>query len=272
VDAPVKVRLLQLTPKQGKEEQLKTIEAMAAGAEPGTIIAVPEYAMLDPTGRSPGEVAAAAEPLDGPWVSRLSRLARRLESCIIATMFEAGPRGKPYNSVVALNERGELVGVYRKTMLFDALGYRESDYFEPGHGPEGPWSLCGARVGALVCFEIRFPELARYHALSGADLIVVPSGWYAGPGKEEQYRFLAQARAHENTVWLAAPILYGAHFTGRSLIVDPYGIVAADAGHGERTLEAVLDPDRLAEARSRLPLLEMLREKGVGPRDYPLAH
>ncbi len=263
----VRVRLLQLQAGRGKEEQLSRIEKLLADAQPGTLAAVPEYAMLDPTGLPPETVAGAAEPLDGPWVSRLRRIARENGVCLLATLFEKGPASRPYNSVVAIDEAGEIVGVYRKTLLFDALGYRESDYFTPGDGPKGPWRLCGLRVGTLVCFEIRFPELFRYHALAGADLIVVPSAWYRGPGKEEQYRFLAQARAHENTVWIAAPILYGENFTGRSMIVDPYGIVVADAGHGERVLEATVDTSRTLEARSALPLLDIIRRHGASPRE-----
>ncbi len=255
--------LLQLTPRDSKEEQLHAIEALASRARPGSIIAVPEYAMLDPTGRDPGEVARAAEDLDGPWLSRLRGLARRLESCLVATMFERGPRGKPYNTVVLVDERGEVAGVYRKNLLFDALGYRESDYFEPGPEPPRPVDLCGLRIGVAVCFEIRFPELFRAQALDGAEAFIVPSAWYTGPGKEEQYRFLAQARAHENTAWLAAPIMYGAHFTGRSLVVNPYGVVVADTGHGERVLEYEVDPGLAREARERLPLLEALRRRGL---------
>jgi len=260
----VLVGLVQLEVRESKADNLKAVTRLASRLD-ADIIAIPEYSMFDPTGMSAEEVLRGAEPLDGPWVSELRRLAREKGSCIVGSLFEEGP-GKPYNTLVAIDDKGELVGVYRKTHLFDALGYRESDVFHPGDRLFTPVDLCGARVGLAVCFELRFPEIFRAQALQGAELFIVPSAWYRGPGKEEQYRFLASARAHENTVWLAAPILYGRNFTGRSLIVDPMGVVRADAGFGERTLQARLDSGTLREARRLLPLLEIHRaavERGL---------
>jgi len=254
----VRVGIVQLEVRGSKEENLEALLRLASRLE-ADIIAFPEYSMFDPTGMSAEEVLRGAETLDGPWVGALRRLAREKGSCVVGSLYEQGP-GKPYNTLVAIDGQGEIVGVYRKTHLFDALGYRESDVFEPGDKIFEPVELCGARVGLAVCFELRFPEIFRAQTLMGAEVFIVPSAWYRGPGKEEQYRFLAQARAHENTVWLAAPILYGSNFTGRSLIVDPLGIVRAEAGFGEKTLTALLDAGTLEQARRLLPLIEIHRE------------
>ncbi len=255
----IPVFIAQLRARTSKEEQLRVIEKLAGKAEPGGILAVPEYAMYDVTGRGPETLRSIAEPLDGPWVSRLRRISREKGICMIATLHELNPRGKPYNTAVVIDERGEIVGVYRKTHLFDALGYRESDYYTPGDKLFEPVKACGARLGLAICFEIRYPEVFRYQALRGAEIVFVPSAWYRGEGKEEQYEYLARARAHENTVWIVAPILYGEHFTGRSKVVDPYGIVRVDAGYGERLVAAEVKTDYIAEVRRILPLLDLRR-------------
>ncbi len=77
--------------------------------------------------------------------------------------------------------------------------------------------------------------------------------------KEESMRFLAQARAHENTVFMVVPILSGKRFTGRSLVVDPMGFVTLDAGPGPTYVEAEVDLDRIREVRKILPLLDLRR-------------
>lgn len=256
----VPVTLIQLRARRDKQESMKMLEKLLEKSvvEHG-ITAIPEYSMFDPTGLTAEEVNRGAESLDGPWMTMIKRIARSKEACIAATLFEKGEGGKAYNSLAIIDESGDIIATYRKTHLFDALGYRESEIFEAGDRLFEPVEACGVRVGAAICFEIRFPEIFRYQALKGAQLILVPSGWYNGPGKEEQYRFLAQTRAHENTLWIASPILYGDHFTGRSLIVNPFGVVVADAGHGEKVLHYYIGLEEVDEARKKLPVLRLRR-------------
>ena len=258
----IRVYLIQLEARRSKEESARAVERLLSRLEGPGLAVLPEYSMFDPTGLEPGVVARAAEHLEGPWLARVRRIARDRGLCIVVGIFEEGPGEKPYNTVVAIGDDGDIIGWRRKYFLFDALGYRESNVFEAGDDPyAGLVNLCGVTVGLAVCFELRFPEVFRRHALRGAEAFVVPSAWYRGPGKEEQYRFLAQARAHENTAWLLAPILYGENFTGRSLIVNPYGIVEVDAGHGERVVAHAIEKKPLEEARAKLPLLRILSER-----------
>ena len=253
------VSVLQLEAAPDKDTMKRRIEKMIKRAR-GDLIVLPEYAMLDPTDLGPEELYAASEPVEGSWVSALRKTAKEKGSCIVGTLFEPSPQPpKVYNTIVMINEAGEMVGVYRKTHLFDVLGYRESDKMLPGPSLPSPARLCGAMIGVSVCFELRYPELFRLQAEQGAEVFVVPSAWYRGPGKEEAYRFLAQARAHENVSYLVGAVLYGERFTGRSLIVNPYGIVVADAGFGARILEAELDPGVLELARRAMPLLDLRR-------------
>ncbi len=257
--AELRLGLVQIAAPRSKSEAREKVRRLLGRARvEADIIAFPEYMMFDPTGLPPEKVAAEAEPLEGPWIDFVASLASEYSAYVLATMYEhAVP--KPFNTAVLVAPNGHTLLVYRKTHLFDAYGYRESSYFQPGPGPSKPVDVKGFRVAVAICFEIRFPELFRHYALEGADVILVPSGWYRGPLKEETFRFLAQARAHENTVYLAAPILYGERFTGRSLVVDPYGVVVAEAGHGERYVEALVERSRLDEARRDLPLLRLRR-------------
>ncbi len=256
---PVIVNVVQLMARRGKEESLEAVSNLVRRST-GDLIVLPEYAMFDPTGLPPEQIYLESEDLNGAWVGTLRDLASEVGSCIIGSLFERSPEPpRVYNTIVFIDERGRLRGYYRKTHLFDVLGFHESDFTLPGEEAPRPLEFCGLRLGYAICFEIRYPELFRLQAVEGVDLFVVPSAWYVGHGKEESYRFLAQSRAHENTAYLVGAVLYGGRFTGRSLVVDPYGVVVADASFGERVLEAILDPSVLEEARSRLPLLELRR-------------
>ena len=253
--------LLQLSASRGKEESRERIRRLVesvARYEPDLVV-LPEYSMFDPTGLSVEEVYSGAEPLEGEWTRFFMGLVEEYGFHIVYTMFERREGySKAFNTAVLLGPKGFLL-VYRKTHLFDALGYRESSVFEAGDRLSGVAEVRGFRVGLAVCFELRYPEVFRSLALRGADLVVVPAGWYRGPVKEEQLLFLARARAHENTLYVAVSALYGDRFTGRSLLVDPYGIVRVDAGAGEKAVVAEVSREELEEARRALPLLGLRR-------------
>jgi len=258
----IRVGILQAVASRSKGEALESIHKILSDSRvEADIIAMPEYLMADPTGMTAMELRELAEPLDGPWVRELSRIAVEYNSCIIASMFEESGGARPYNTVVAIGRDGGLISYYRKTHLFDALGYRESDIIMPGSEPPRVTNLCGVKAGFLVCFELRFPELFRILSLGGAQAIFIPAGWYRGDGKEEALRFLAQARAHENTVYIVVSSLYGNRFTGRSMLIDPSGIVLLDAGHGARYIEADMDLSLIDAIRSKLPVLKLRRNE-----------
>ena len=255
----VRIGVLQAPASKGKEQARKVVEEILSKSRvEADIIVMPEYLMMDPTGLGPQDLNSIAEPLDGSWTGWIEELSMEYGACIVATMFEKG-NVKPYNTVIVARD-GVLVYSYRKTHLFDALGYRESDVFERGEKPPSTVD-CGIKIGTIVCFEIRFPELARRLAVEGAEIIVIPAAWYRGDGKEEALRFLAQARAHENTVYIAVSSLYGNRFTGRSMIINPMGIVVQDLGHGIKYVEADVDRDEISKARLILPLLKLRRRE-----------
>ncbi len=266
--ARVLVAVFQAAPRGSKEETLARIEEMASQLRVSPDIAVfPEYLMFDPTGMSREEAYRLGEDLEGPWVRGFARLAEKLGSCMAFHMFERSPTGRVYGSFVLMRRDGSIAGVYRKTHLFDAYSYRESSFTEPGDRLLEPLDLCGARVGAAICYEIRFPEVFRYAALRGAEAMLVPAAWYRGPGKEETLRVLAQARAHENGFYVVVAGNAGENFVGGSRVVNPWGHVEADAGWGEKVLLWELDLSEVERARETIPQLRHLR------RDlYPVPH
>ena len=251
------IGIIQLKARYSKSESLKSLVKMIEKSN-SRIIVSPEYSMFNPTGLTPKTVALGAEDLEGEWISTLRKKAKEKSSCIITGFFEKH-KEKPYNSVVVIDDSGDIAGIYRKTHLFDALGYRESKYFTPGDKLFNPIKTCGIKIGLSICFEIRFPEIIRVQVLRGAEAVIIPSAWYRGIGKEEQYEFLARARAHENGIWIIAPILYGDSFTGRSMVIDPLGVKRLDLGYGEKIIEYTVNTEEIGVARSKLPLLQLRR-------------
>jgi deaminated glutathione amidase len=232
-------------------------EAAARGAR---LLVLPEGAMCD-FGRAADNLTPLAEALDGPFVQALSALAREHDLHLVAGMFEAVPGAERiYNSAVAVAPGQGLVGVYRKRQLFDAFSDRESDRFQPGSGEPPLFEVDGFQVGTVICYELRFPGLFERLADRGADLVVVPSAWVAGPLKEEHWSVLVRARAVDNTVYLAGAAQTGGRYAARSLIVDPFGAVLSAMGEAEGVAVADISKERLEEVRARLPLLAQRRE------------
>jgi predicted amidohydrolase len=209
---------------------------------------------------------AAAEPLEGgETVDAMAGWARghgiTLVGGSIAELREG--HDKLSNTSIAFGSDGEVLGVYRKIHLFDVEVegnvYRESEAEEPGEEPvvvrgEG-WP-----IGLSVCYDIRFPELYRILALEGAELVTVPAAFTVPTGRDH-WHVLMRARAIENQYYIAAPgqvgeTRPGKPSYGRSLIVDPWGIVLAEAPDEETVISAELDRARLRRIREKLPSLK----------------
>src|SRR5262249_17492233 len=142
---------------------------------------------------------------------------------------------------VLFNERGEKVAVYRKIHLFDVdvgdgTTYQESKAIAPGADVVGA-EVLGVRVGLSICYDIRFPELYRRLASLGATILTVPSAFTLTTGKDH-WEVLLRARAIENQCYVLAPAQVGRHSQkrvtyGHSMVVDPWGVVIAQALDGE---------------------------------------
>lgn len=235
-------------------------QAASAGAD---LLVLPECAMASTT--DPAEpLAHLAEPLDGPFVSTLSRLAHDRHLAVVAGMYEvlpasAGSSDKAYNTVVALAPGGALLASYRKIHLFDAFGFRESDRMVPGDGATAVIEVGGLRCGLQTCYDVRFPEITRHLVDEGAELIVLPAAWAHGLLKEEQWDVLVRARAIENTCYVAACGQVGGRLSGRSMLVDPMGVAIAAAGEAEALVVGEADGERVRAVRARVPSLQHRR-------------
>ncbi len=203
---------------------------------------------------APQQVIPLAEPLTGPSVKALAQAARELGMALAFGFAELDEqRGTRYNSLVALDQRGEIAGVYHKIHLWA----REKEWAEGGT-VASTFEVAGLRCGGWICYDTRFPEVARMVALGGADLGLVATAWL-GPGDE--WELALRARALDNSIFVAGAdiISYDPMLRcwGRSMIIGPKGKVLAKAEpEREGVIDAVLRGEELDAQRNRVPLLK----------------
>ena len=260
----MRVAAVQLNSTNDKDRNLETArrlvrEAAAAGAE---LVALPEkWNLLAP----PAELEAGAEELDGGVSTEAARgWAREHGIHVLAGSIGERVAGadRLFNTSALIDPSGGLIAVYRKIHMFDVevggVTYRESEAEQPGD--EIVTAAAGAvEVGLSVCYDLRFPELYRILAVRGARLITVPSAFTLATGRDH-WEVLLRARAIENQAFVLAPNQVGEappHYVsyGRSMIVDPWGVVLAQAADREGVIVGDLDLERQAAIRESLPSL-----------------
>ena len=210
-----------------------------------------------------------AEPIPGPTTDLLAKEAKRYGMYIAGSLYEDAGGGNYYNSCPLIGPNGDIIGVYRKTHLFDAPnrndiqgGIRESDKVRAGTDLPVFQTEVGL-IGLSVCSDLRFPEIYREMTLKGARLIVCASAFLSP--RYDHWEFFLRARAAENQVWVVASGQYGTEpkshiaFVGRSMVVDPWGTITATASDTETCVTTMIDPCFVDEVRRRYPLLEQRR-------------
>jgi predicted amidohydrolase len=228
------------------------------------LVVLPEYSMLNPLElKDPLRVYEASEYLaTSKYLVQFVKLVREIGSNILVHFIERTDKPPLTRSTsVLVTSRGEVLPVYSKMHLFDAYGYRESSFFEPGREPGKIVSFNGVQVGFAICYDLRFPELFRTLALSGAHVVVVQAGWVKGPLKEEVLNKVASTRAHENGVYIVLANQTGGLFAGRSGVFNPWGYREVDMGVEEKYVEYSINLDDLYRVRETLPVLKQASER-----------
>jgi predicted amidohydrolase len=205
-----------------------------------------------------------AEPLEGgETVEAMSGWARTHGITLVGGSIaeRRDGREKLSNTSVVFDPEGEVAAVYRKIHMFDVevggVAYRESESEEPGEGPMS-CEVEGWRLGLTVCYDVRFPELYRILAVEGAEAVTVPAAFTLFTGKDH-WELLLRARAVENQCYVLAAnqwgVVEGKASYGRSSIVDPWGVVLAQAPDEDGVIAAELDKAHLERIRASLPSL-----------------
>lgn len=266
----MKAAAIQLNSTADLGANLATADRLtrAAAADGAQLIVLPEKWTAMGTVQ---ELRAAAEPLDGQAVSWARETASELGVDIVAGSFLERIPGeeKLANTCVHVAPSGAVRAVYRKLHMFDVTidgrSYRESDIELPGEeivlsetSPDADGTP-GVQLGLTICYDLRFAELFRILAVRGARIIALPSA-FTLPTTRDHWEVLVRARAIENQVFMIAANQVGPHpggtrSGGRSMIVDPWGVVLAQAPDGEHQVLAELDLERQSEIRAQLPVL-----------------
>src|SRR5215211_1986543 len=249
---------VQLSSTPDRDRNLEAADRLvrAAAADGAELIVLPEKW---PVLGTPEQTAAGAEPLDGSALSWARATARELEIDLVAgsvaERVDGADRGA--NTSVHVGPDGEDRATYRKIHMFDVeVGgreYRESEHEAPGDEPVTSELANGEGLGLTICYDLRFPELFRILAVRGATVMTVPAA-FTETTTRDHWEVLLRARAIEDQCFVVAANQVGEpapglRTGGRSMIVDPWGIVLAQAPDAETFVVADLDFERLRGIR-----------------------
>jgi predicted amidohydrolase len=240
-----------------------------AAKKKSSMICFPEFQMAySPVSMSAKQLSEKAESVnDGNFIATLRKAAKANKISIISTIYEKNGSGfdnRVYDTAVLIDNNGKISSVYRKLHLYDALGIKESDKMMAGNMIEKPVKTSVGNLGLMICYDIRFPEMSRILTVKGANILVSPSAWVQGVMKVEHWQTLLKARAIENGSYMIAPNQIGNIFSGRSMAVDPFGVVLLDMGNREGMEVVEIDKSRVQKVRELLPLLKNRRTDVYG--------
>ena len=260
--------VVQMTSKPNLTQNLLQAEelidlAVRQGAE---LVSLPEnFAFL---GKEMEKLAQAQE-IAVKTQQFLKKMAQRHQITILGGGFPvpvAESSEKAYNTASLVTPNGHQVAHYQKVHLFDVdvpdgNTYRESSTVMAGN--EIPTLYESEQLGKLglsICYDVRFPEFYRYLSRQGADVLFIPAAFTAFTGKDH-WQVLLQAREIENTCYVIATAQTGNHYErrythGHAMIIDPWGVILADAGNTPGVAVAEINPQRLQQVRQQMPSLQ----------------
>jgi deaminated glutathione amidase len=269
----MRVGAVQLTSTEDTDRNLATADRLvrAAAAGGAQLVALPEKWSVLGTGE---QLRAGAQTLDGQAISWAREIARELGIDLLAgSIVERVPgEEKTSNTSVHVGPDGTVKATYRKLHMFDVevdgMLYAESEHERAGDEVVVSDLADGTKLGMSVCYDVRFPELYRLLTRRGAEIVSIPSAFTLATTRDH-WEVLLRARAIENQCFVVAPNQIGSHpggyrSGGRSMIVDPWGLVLASAPDMEAAIVAELDPAVLRDVRRRLPALTHRRPEVYG--------
>jgi predicted amidohydrolase len=260
----MKVAAVQLNSTADTAANLAAADCLtrAAAADGAKLIVLPEKWTVIGSGE---QLRVGAQTLDGPAISWARKTARELGIDLVAGSIAERVTGveKLANTSVHVDPEGEIKAVYRKVHMFDVeidgRHYCESDVEQAGEEIVSSVTTGGVELGLAICYDLRFPEQFRILAVRGARVIVLPSA-FTLPTTRDHWETLLRARAIENQTFVIAANQVGPHpggqrSGGRSMVVDPWGVVLAQAADREGYALAECDLESQREIRKRLPSL-----------------
>jgi len=274
----VRVSVIQMNSvndKQANLRQARRLAEDAIAADGPDLISFPEN--MSWCGGSPQDRLAAAEDIaTGPTYALCRDLAVTHGVWVhCGTIPERAPHEpRNRNTTLVFNRDGLEAGRYSKIHMFDmetpdGQVYRESAVNQPGTGIATVELEGGLRAGLTVCYDIRFAELYVALAKAGGDVLFVPAAFTMQTGRDH-WEVLLRARAIETQCWVIAAAQSGEfpvpdgrrQMYGRSMIIDPWGTVVAQASDGPGWATGSVDRESLTNVRARMPTLQHRRRWG----------
>ena len=256
----MKVAVGQFTVTEKPEHNINIISGFASEAARNhtRILLLPE-GLIARSDDDPHYTADHAQTIDGPFVTALRGISEANNIAVMGTVhLHEDTVDLPYNCFLVIDQAGFFSNTARSISTTRSASANPIRSLR-GHEVPPLVDIDGWKFGVMTCYDIRFPELARRHAVAGADALVVSAAWARGEGKVDHWTTLCKARALENTCYLMACSEHSGHDIGHSMVVDPAARILAQSGERDELIYADLNRDRLEDVRRILPVLKNRR-------------
>ncbi len=264
----IKLALCQMNVIDNKEENIKTASLMIneSASKNADFIVLPE--MFNCPYSNDKFIEYGEEEKDSYTLNKISALAKRNNVYILAGSIPEKENDKLYNTSYLFDKTGNIIAKHRKMHLFDIdvkgkITFKESDVLTAGDSFTLAETEFG-KIGIGICYDVRFPELARVMVENGALMLFYPGAFNMTTGPAH-WELLFRSRALDNQVFCVgvAPALNmdaSYHSFGHSIIANPWGEIIAEAGEKEDLIFCEIDLDEIKKVREELPLLKNKRE------------
>ncbi|MFB5606058.1 MAG: carbon-nitrogen hydrolase family protein [Nitrosarchaeum sp.] len=259
----MKVAVVQFKASTDKKINLKKIinYIKTAAEKKAALVAFPEFMMFYTNSKQTSkQLANLAETINENFVTIIAKTAKEHNIQVVGSFYEKSrKKNRVYDTSFIIDKSGKIISTYRKIHLYDALGFRESDKMIQGSKIAKPVKTSIGKVGMMICYDLRFPEMSRSLAVSGSEVLIVPSAWVKGKMKEEHWITINKTRAIENGCYVIAPDQVGNVYCGRSIVVDPYGKILLDMKKKQGIGYVDIELKNVKQTRKVLPLLKNRR-------------